>query len=149
MNAEVNKRTQCGWRKMSGVLSDKRIPKDPQDELFLPVMMYGMETVPMSSYHAKKLEVTQMKMCRCTCGHTLRDHVRNDDIRERLEEANITKRCRKETEVLWTREDTIPRIHRKKDSEDGTTWEKKARKTEAGMDGLCQPRHDISQDNNR
>ena len=27
-------------------------------------------------------------------------------------------------------------------SGDGTTWEKKKRKTEAEMDGLCQPRHE-------
>ena len=30
-----------------------------------------------------------------SCGHTLRYHVRNDDIRERLEVKNITERCRK------------------------------------------------------
>ena len=28
------------------------------------------------------------------------------------------------TEVVWTREETGPRIHGKKDSGDGTTWEK-------------------------
>ena len=33
-----------------------------------------------TSSHVKKLEVTEMKMCRWPCGHTLRDHVRNDDI---------------------------------------------------------------------
>ena len=41
------------------------------------------------------LEVTEMKMCRWACGHTLRDHVRNDDIREKLKVENITERCRK------------------------------------------------------
>ena len=30
-----------------------------------------------------------------TCGHTLRDHERNDDIRARLKVENITERCRK------------------------------------------------------
>ena len=43
----------------------------------------------------KKLEVTEMKMERGACGRTLRDHVRNDNIRERLEVENITERCRK------------------------------------------------------
>ena len=33
-----------------------------------------------------------------------------------------------------------PRIRRKKDSGDGTAWEKKKRKTEAEMDGPCQSR---------
>ena len=43
----------------------------------------------------KKLEVTEMKMCRWACGHTLRDHVRNNDIRKKLKVENITERCRK------------------------------------------------------
>ena len=43
--------------------------------------------------------------------------------------------------VVLPRKEAIPRLHecRKKDSPDGTTWEKKARKTEAEMGGLCQP----------
>ena len=40
-----------------------------------------------------------------------------------------------ETDVVWTREETRPRILRKKDSGDGITWEKKKRKTEAEMHG--------------
>ena len=61
-------------------------------------MLYGMETVPITSSHVKKLEVTEMKMCRSyrwACGHILRDHVRNDDIRKKLKVENITERCRK------------------------------------------------------
>ena len=49
----------------------------------------------MTSTHVKKLEVTEMKMCSWACGHTLRDHVRNDDIREIIKVENITERCRK------------------------------------------------------
>ena len=37
---------------------------------------------------------------------------------------------------------------RKKESGDGTTWEKKARKTESETGGLCQPGHDIHRNNN-
>ena len=40
-----------------------------------PAMLYGMKTVPVSSSHVKKLEVTEMKICRWGCGHTLRDHM--------------------------------------------------------------------------
>ena len=84
-------------------------------------------------------------MCRWACGHTLRYHVRNDDIRGRLKVENITEVQESETEVVWTHEETRPRICRKKDSGDGTTWEK--RKTEADMDGQCQPRHESHRDN--
>ena len=47
-------------------------------------------------------------------------------------------------EVVWPRwsKEGRPRLFRKKDSGDGTIREKKARKTEAEMDGLCQPRHE-------
>ena len=38
-----------------------------------PAMLYGMETVPVTRSHVKKLEVTEMKMCSWACGHTLRD----------------------------------------------------------------------------
>ena len=48
------------------------------------------------------------------------------------------------TEVVWPKE-ARPRLRRKKDSGDGTNRETKARKTEAEMDGLCQPRHESSE----
>ena len=49
----------------------------------------------MTSSHVKKLEVTEMKMCRWACGHTLRGHVKNDEIREILKVETITERYRK------------------------------------------------------
>ena len=49
----------------------------------------------VTSFHLKKLEVTEMKMCRWECGHTLRDHLRNENIKERLKVESITERCRK------------------------------------------------------
>ena len=53
------------------------------------------------------------------------------------------------TEVVWPRKETRPRIRRQKDSGDGTTWEKKKRKTEAEMDGLCQSRHESHRNDER
>ena len=51
-----------------------------------------------------------------SCGHGLRDHVRNDNTRETLKEENITEVRKSETEVVWTHEETRPRIRWKKDS---------------------------------
>ena len=55
------------------------------------------------------------------------------------------------TQVLWPRKEARQRLRRKKDSGDGTTRhrEKKAKKTEAEMDGLCQPRHDSQRNDER
>ena len=102
MTTEINKRNQCGWntwRKMSGILCDKRVPPHVKGKIHKtivqPAMLYGMETVSVTSSHVKKLEVTEMKMCRWACGHTLRGHVRNYDIRKKLKVENITEKCRK------------------------------------------------------
>ena len=57
--------------------------------------------------------------------------MRNDNTRERLKVENITQRYRKARLRWFGREETRPIIRRKKDSGDGTTWEKKARKIEA------------------
>ena len=111
---------------ITGILCDKRIPPHVKGNshkmIVQPAMLNGMETVPMTSSHAKKPEVTEMKMCRRACGQTLRDHVRNDDIRERLKVGNTTESCRK-ARWRWfgTREEVIPRIRRKKVSGHGNT----------------------------
>ena len=146
MNTEVNKRTQCGcnnWMKMSGVLCDKRVPTHVKGKIHKmivqPAMLYGIETVPMTSTQVKKLEVTEMQMCRWACGHTLRNHVTKDH--REVQKSKIG--------VVWTRQEASPRIRRKKDSADGTTWVKKARKTEAEMGGLCQPGHDSHRNDER
>ena len=69
MNTEVDKRTQCArnnWRKVSGILCDKRVPphaKGKTHEMIVqPAMLYRMETVPMTSSHVKKLKVSEMKI---------------------------------------------------------------------------------------
>ena len=63
MSTEINKRTQCGWnnwRKTSGVLCDKRVPPHVKGKIHKmidqPAMLYGMETVPVTSSHVKKLQ---------------------------------------------------------------------------------------------
>ena len=50
-----------------------------------PDMLYGMETMLVTSSHVRKLEVTDMKM-------GMRQ-VRNDNIRERLKVESITGKC--------------------------------------------------------
>ena len=53
------------------------------------------------------------------------------------------------TEVVLPRKKARPRLRTKKDSGDGTTREKKARKTEAEMDGLSQPIHESHRNDER
>ena len=102
MSTEINKRTQCGWNKwgkMSGVLCDKRVPPHGKGKMHKmivqPAMVHGMETVPVTRSHVKKVEVTEMKMCSWACGHTLRGHVRDENIKERPKVESIVEGCRK------------------------------------------------------
>ena len=53
------------------------------------------------------------------------------------------------TEVVWPRKEERPRLRSKKYYGDIATHEKKARKIEAEMDGLCQPRHESHQNDER
>ncbi len=75
-------------RSMKRVLRENRIPPHANGNIhkviIQPAMLFGMETVSTTSSHVKKLQVTEMKMCRWARGHTLRDHLRNDDISGRL-----------------------------------------------------------------
>ena len=52
-------------------------------------------------------------------------------------------------DVVWPRKEARPRLCLKTDYGDGTTWEKKARKTSAEMDRLCQPSHESHHNDER
>ena len=69
--------------------------KDPQDDRSANYAVHDGDSTNDYSSHVKTLEVTEMKICRWAGGHTLRDHVRNDDVRERVNVENITERYRK------------------------------------------------------
>ena len=77
MSTEINKRTQCGWNNWMKMSGDKRVPPHVKGKIHKtivqPAMLYVMETVPVTSSHVNKLEVTEMEMCRWAYGHTLRD----------------------------------------------------------------------------
>ena len=82
--------------------------------------------------------VTLKRPCEKRC------HLGETESREHNGEVQESK-----TEVVWPRKESRPRIRRKKDSGDCATWEKKMRKTEAEMDGLCQPRHESHRNDER
>ena len=55
-------------------------------------MLYGAECWPTKRRHVQQLSVVEMRMLRWICGHTKRDRVRNDDIRERFVVAPIEEK---------------------------------------------------------
>jgi len=55
-------------------------------------MLYGVECWPTKSRHVQQLSVAEMRMLRWFCGHTRRDRVQNEAIRERIGVAPIEKK---------------------------------------------------------
>ena len=55
-------------------------------------MLYGAKCWPIKRRHVQQISVAEMRMLRWICGHTRRDRVRNDDIRDRLGVAPIEEK---------------------------------------------------------
>ncbi|KAK3524810.1 hypothetical protein QTP86_007606 [Hemibagrus guttatus] len=85
---EVKKRVQAdwnGWRKVSGVLCDRKISARIKGKVYRtvvrPAMLYGLETVSMRKRQESELEVAELKMLRFSLGVTRLDRIRNEYIR--------------------------------------------------------------------
>jgi hypothetical protein len=92
IDEDVSNRIKAGWLKWhqtSGVLCDPRVSLKLKGKFYStairPAMLYGAEYWPTKRRHVQQLSVAEMRMLRWICGHTRRDQVQNDDIRERLE----------------------------------------------------------------
>ena len=99
IDEDVNHRIKAGWmkwRQASGILCDKRVPQKLKGKFYRmavpPVMLYGAECWPTKRRHVQQLGVAEMRMLRWMCGHTRKDRVRNDDIRDRVGVAPIEEK---------------------------------------------------------
>ena len=99
MDAEITHRVQAGWRnwrKMSGVLCDRKMNVKLKGKVYKtvvrPAMMYGAETWPLKKTQERKLEVEEMKMLRWMCGVTKMDKIRNERIRGTAKVEKISKK---------------------------------------------------------
>ncbi|KAG2605615.1 hypothetical protein PVAP13_4NG086934 [Panicum virgatum] len=83
IDEDVRHRISAGWlkwRQASGILSIR------------PAMLYGAECWPTKRRHVQQLSVAEMRMLRWFCGHTRRDRVRNEVIRDRVGVAPIEEK---------------------------------------------------------
>lgn len=85
---EVKKRVQAGWngwRKVSGVMCDRRVSAKMKGKMYKsvvrPAMLFGLETVSLRKRQEAELEVAEMKMLRFSLGVTRMDRIRNEYIR--------------------------------------------------------------------
>ena len=81
------------WRQVSGILCDKKVPQKVKGKFcrtaVRPVMLYGAECWPTKRQQIHEMSVAEMRMLRWMCGHTRKDWIRNEVIRERLGVAPI------------------------------------------------------------
>ncbi|KAG2565692.1 hypothetical protein PVAP13_7NG133217 [Panicum virgatum] len=80
----------------SGVLCDRRVPQKLKSKFYRTAirltMLYGTECWPTKTRHVQQLSVAEMRMLRWFCGHTRRDRLRNEAIRERVGVAPIEEK---------------------------------------------------------
>jgi hypothetical protein len=76
------------WRQTSGVLCDKKVPNKLKGKFYRTVirtaMMYDAECWATKGQHVQNMSVAEMRMLRWICGHTRKDRIKNDDIRDKL-----------------------------------------------------------------
>ena len=90
---------------------------------------YGIwDGTPASISHVERLGVTEVKICKRTGSHILRDHVNKCKITEGLTAANITERRRKAKpgkhgNVERQYRYHLPILHRKTTTGDDAAWD--------------------------
>ncbi|KAK3549916.1 hypothetical protein QTP86_015535 [Hemibagrus guttatus] len=104
---EVKKRVQAGWngwRKVSGVLCDRKISARIKGKVYKtvvrPAMLYGLETVSLRKRQESELEVAELKMLRFSLGVTRLDRIRNEYIRGTAHVGHLGDKVR-EARLRW------------------------------------------------
>jgi hypothetical protein len=84
------------WRQASGILCDKKVPQKLKGKFYRmavrPAMLYGAECWPTKRQHIQQMSVAEMRMLHWMCGHTRKDRIRNEVIRDRLGVAPIDEK---------------------------------------------------------
>ncbi|KAK3531149.1 hypothetical protein QTP70_013262 [Hemibagrus guttatus] len=104
---EVKKRVQAGWngwRKVSGVLCDRKISARIKGKVYKtvvrPAMLYGLETVSLRKRQESELEVAELKMLRFSLGVTRLDRIRIEYIRGTAHVGRLGDKVR-EARLRW------------------------------------------------
>ena len=90
MREEVKHRVTEGERVLGalrGMWTNEGMTMDAKKGLYegvvVPTLLYGSETWSLNASERKRFEVTEMKCLRSMCGVSIRDRVRNEEIRRR------------------------------------------------------------------
>ncbi|KAK3510464.1 hypothetical protein QTP70_008662 [Hemibagrus guttatus] len=132
---EVKKRVQAGWngwRKVSGVLCDRKISARIKGKVYRtvvrPAMLYGLQTVSLRKRQESELEVAELKMLRFSLGVTRLDRITNEYIRGTAHVGRLGDKVR-EARLRW-----FGHVQRRETSLTSAVFLTKH--TADGMDGL-------------
>ena len=104
---EVKKRVQAGWngwRRMSGVICDRRVPASVKGKVYKvavrPAMLDGLETVALTKIQEAEMELAELKMSRFSLGVTIMDTTRNECTRGTAQVGRVGEKTR-EARLGW------------------------------------------------
>ena len=104
---EVKKRQEAGWngwRRMSGVICDRRVPARVKGKVYKvavrPAMLYGLETVALTKRQEAEMEVAELKMLRFSLGVTRMANIGNEYIRGTAQVGKFGEKTR-EAKLRW------------------------------------------------
>lgn len=99
-DVEIERRRRLGWAafgKLAKILKNRRIPLHLRvkvfDQCILPVLTYGAQTWTFTKQTVTKLQVTQRAMERSMLGISLRDRIRNEEIRQITKVTDVIDRA--------------------------------------------------------
>ena len=86
------------WKKVSGVLCDRKISARVKDKMcksvVRPAILYGMETVAVTERQVGKKEVAELKMVRWALGVTRKDRIGSEYVRGTAKIAKLGDKLR-------------------------------------------------------
>ncbi|KAL6522376.1 hypothetical protein OROMI_031648 [Orobanche minor] len=107
IDGDVAHRIKAGWLKWksaTGVLCDPDMPHRLKGKFYRtairPTLLYGTECWAVKQCHIQKMNVAEMRMLRWMCGHTKKDRLRNEVIREKVRVASIEDKMM-ENRLRW------------------------------------------------
>ncbi|KAL6559063.1 hypothetical protein OROHE_006432 [Orobanche hederae] len=107
LDGDVAHRIKAGWLKWksaTGVLCDPGMPQRLKGKFYRtairPALLYGTECWAVKQCHVQKMNVAEMRMLRWMCGHTKKDRLRNEVIREKVRVASIEDKMM-ENRLRW------------------------------------------------
>ncbi|XP_022020238.1 uncharacterized protein LOC110920331 [Helianthus annuus] len=107
MDIDVSHRIQagwCRWRVATGILCDRRFSAKLKEKFYRvavrPAILCGTDCWAIKKTQARKMEVAEMRMLRCMCGHTRVDQIRSEVFREWLGVASISDKL-KDRRLRW------------------------------------------------